>query len=105
MMLAYMAVKLDVVEFLLSREGIAINQQDIDGLTPLCLAAKRGHTAIVELLLAADDVDPNVGDESSLTPLYWACKMGRVFIVRQLLAQDVNLEATHDSQVACRRCH
>jgi ankyrin repeat protein len=32
LMLACMAGKLDVVEFLLSREGIAINQQDIDGL-------------------------------------------------------------------------
>ncbi|KAN0068678.1 Ankyrin repeat-containing domain protein [Elaphomyces granulatus] len=80
----------NMLEFLLSREGIAtsINQQDVKGLTPLCYAAKSGDVKAVELLLQRDDIGLNIPDNLGWTALFWACESGCPLVVDLLLNED-----------------
>ncbi len=58
---------------------------NVCGLTPLSLAAKRGHEGIVRMLLAIDQVDVNLGDTRGTTPLGHAIERGFEGVVRMLL--------------------
>ena len=51
-----------MVELLLKADGVDVNKAREDGITPLYIAARHGHTSVVELLLKADGVDVNKGD-------------------------------------------
>ena len=61
-----------MVEMLLQREDIDVNQARDDGMTPLAVAAYRGHAAVAERLLRHPGIDVNKRDGTSRTPLYWA---------------------------------
>ena len=80
----------NMVEFLLSREGIvtSINRQDADGLTPLCYAAKAGDIKAVHLLLQREDIGLNITDNWGWTALFWACESGCTSVVYLLLDED-----------------
>ena len=80
----------NMLEFLLSREDIAtsINRQTVDGLTPLCYAAKAGNVGAVKLLLQRDDIDLNIPDNWGWTALFWACESGCPSVVDRLLEED-----------------
>ena len=61
-----------MVELLLKADGVDVNKAKEDGITPLYVAAHKGHTSVVELLLKADGVDVNKGIEDGTTPLFIA---------------------------------
>ena len=72
-----------MVELLLSREGIQVNQADEDGYAPLIFAADKGHYKVVEMLLRKKDILVNQAGSRlvPLPPLHcspeWACQIGR----------------------------
>lgn len=89
---------------LLITAGAYINATDKDGDTPLCFAAKSGHSECVRLLLAAPGIDVNKSDRKGFTPLYCAAKSGHVECARLLLAApgiDVNKAANDNWTPLC----
>ena len=60
-----------MVEMLLQREDIDVNQARDDGMTPLAVAAHSGHAAVAERLLRHPRIDVNKRDGTFRTPLYW----------------------------------
>jgi len=47
----------DLVDLLLSQDGILVNNKNEDGLTALMMSCKTGHFEITEKLIAAPDID------------------------------------------------
>lgn len=83
-----------VVESLLSKSSIKVNEQDINGNTALMIACRNGSTCCVELLLNNLDIDCNLTDNNGLTALHIACSEGHSAIVKMLIYQpylDVNI--------------
>ena len=64
-----------------------MNVKDVNGFTPILLAAMFGHTNIVKLL-AENTENPNVGDNSGETPILCATKGGFYEIVQILAYQS-----------------
>jgi len=85
----------EVVQLLLTQEGVDVNAENIEGRAALSLAAERGYVAVVQLLLKQEGVDVNVKDPYGNTPLSWAAAEGHEAIVQLLITQegvDVNEE-------------
>ena len=61
-----------MVEMLLQREDIDVNQARDDGMTPLAVAAYSGHATVAERLLRHPRIDVNKRDGICRTPRYWA---------------------------------
>ena len=59
---------MDVVQLLLTRKKIQINQAIKDGTTPLFIACVNGHVDIVRLLLARKEIQINQATEDGWTP-------------------------------------
>jgi ankyrin repeat protein len=57
---------------------------DVNGWTPLHIAAVNGHKEVVRLLLSKEGMDPELVDDSGQTALEWAAKLGHVDIVHIL---------------------
>ena len=75
-----------------------LNSINIDGKTPLYLAAQEGHEESVKLLLAHAEIDVNKGIETGTIagapPIWIASRYGHEEVVKLLLAHqgtDVNL--------------
>ena len=65
-----------IVEFFLGSSYCtvaALNKPDMNGDTPLHIAARRNMFSIVEMLLVCQDVDPNAKNTSGETALITAC--------------------------------
>lgn len=60
--------------------------RDLDGLTPLHLAAVGGDREVVEKLLA-NVQNPNVKDHSGMTPIQYAARYGHAQVAKLLLAE------------------
>jgi ankyrin repeat protein len=60
------------------------NAMDVNGWTPLHIAAVNGHKEVVRLLLSKEGMDPELVDDSGQTALEWAAKLGHVDIVHIL---------------------
>jgi ankyrin repeat protein len=66
-----------------------LNQPNDDNMTPLMVAARRGHEAVVSQLVAEDNVRTDLrGGPSGWTALTFAAHNGHEGIVRLLLARD-----------------
>ena len=61
-----------LVELLLQRNDIQVNKANMDGQTPIHLAALRGYHNVVEILLKRMDTAVNQMSKNGLTPLYIA---------------------------------
>ena len=63
------------------------NYPRANGITPLIIAACKGHTEVVKCLLADPRVNPNqASTDCGMTALIMAAKFGRIEIVKLLLA-------------------
>ena len=67
----------------LLQQGADVNAQDIDGLTPLSLAAGNGHTEVAQLLIQ-NHADVNAKDNYGETPLIWAASSGHTEVAELL---------------------
>ncbi len=65
--------------------GARVNQQDIDGWSPLYKAAKCNHVETVSFLLAAPDINVNLPDRKGNTPLHIAVYHDNSETVKALL--------------------
>ena len=89
--------RLDVVKFLL--EHGAVCRADVDGWTPLHLAAEFGHDVIVTLLLdQGHDVNAQICDGE--TPLWCATFKGKRDIVQQLLDRGADADLVRNDGVS-----
>ena len=77
----------DIVELLLERSDIDVNEVDKHGQTSLMRAIKNGHETVVKYLLQHPHIDVNnmFGYSGGFTPLMWAVHYRRETIVQDLL--------------------
>ena len=62
-----------IVACLLAKEGIDVNNDNVDGVTPLFIASQNGHAECVSLLLADPSININhTNNMDGATPLYIA---------------------------------
>ncbi|KAF3207863.1 hypothetical protein TWF679_008195 [Orbilia oligospora] len=85
----------DVVEFLLGREGVDPDFAALStGQTPLSYAAENGHIGVVDLLLATGRVNPDSRATSfhfaGRTPLSFASEKGYEAVVQCLLSRNAD---------------
>ncbi|MCA9718203.1 MAG: ankyrin repeat domain-containing protein [Myxococcales bacterium] len=80
-----------LVQTLLAREGVDVNQANLQRRAPLAQAADQGHAAIVTRLLAAG-ADPDARDLNEQTALMLAAWQDHVATVRALLAAGAAVE-------------
>ena len=62
------------MEFLLNQGNVDANHKDVNGRTPLSLAAAGGHEADVEMVMNREGVDVNSSDRELNTPLSEAAR-------------------------------
>ena len=74
---------MNVVNSLLARKEIQINQAEIDGATPLYIACQNGHVKVVKALLTNKEIDINKQFKGT-TPLKKAIKNGHTGIAALL---------------------
>ena len=90
--LACLIGSVEIVEFLFSSSyctAAAVNKPDVNGDTPLHIAARKKMVSVVEmLLLASTSCDPNKANSEGDTPLHIACQQGSVEIIDLLLSSE-----------------
>lgn len=74
--------------------GASLDQKDIDGVAPLHLSAKLGHTDCVQYLVS-NSCDAACIDESGLTPLHWAAQEGHSTCCQILLEAGAVVNRTN----------
>ena len=100
---AAMEGNLPVLKAYLSGDRNLLNGRNESGLTPLHLAAWKGHADVVKFLLD-QGADPNVVENSGDTPLHYAASWGFVDCARLLLSRgaEVNMR-NRDGQTPLSR--
>lgn len=76
----------------LKREPGWLNDRNVDGRTPLCLAAYRGRDEMAEWLIQAG-ADVDAADSLGRTPLYWSAAQNKRKTAEQLLARGAEVDA------------
>lgn len=79
----------------LIRSGADAGTADVEGTTPIMLAASLGHAGMVRALIPFSD--PGQADRRGFTALLLAARKGRTDIVRMLVAAKADLGAKTDS--------
>lgn len=75
--------------------GVDVNCQDIEGNTPLIVAASHGHVGVVQKLLGQANISPNLAPNNGSTALIYAVRRGDEAMVRLLITcsgLDVNVQ-------------
>lgn len=81
----------ETVEALIAH-GAEVDARDIEGITPLYLAATHGQTEMVEALIASG-ADVNVHNDLGWTPLHRAGANGETETVKTLIASGADVNA------------
>jgi hypothetical protein len=81
------------VNRMLLMKGIDVESRDVDGNTPLILAAFNGHIEIVEMLLNHGAKIDSMNDVG-ISSLYAACEKGYLSVVKLLINKRANIEAS-----------
>lgn len=86
-----------VIVSLLCKRGANVNQQNLEGWSPLHAASSQGHKEVCELLVDSFGAKVNVTNKQGTTPLYHACEHGHYAVAKFLLEHgaDVNLGLKH----------
>lgn len=63
-----------------------------DGLTPLHLASREGHTGFVRLLFQRN-IDINIKSASGTNALHEACRTGQLGVIRLLIQEGIDVQA------------
>ncbi|XP_067670153.1 ankyrin repeat domain-containing protein 2-like isoform X2 [Haliotis asinina] len=79
---------IEMVEYILSMEGMGVNNKGTGGTTPVVSAAWRGHKHVVEFLVSRG-ADMSVVDDLGETILHWTAQGGNVEMVKYILSQNV----------------
>lgn len=92
LMIAAQEEYVSIVDDLLNREDLKINQKDLQGNTALSIATKSESSAVVSILLANEslNLDINSKNENGNTALILAAKLGLDDIADQLLARGAD---------------
>jgi ankyrin repeat protein len=69
---------------------VILNVRNVEGRTPLSLAAGAGHTRVMEKLLN-HDTEPNLRDLRGASPLRYTAEAGYANVVKLLLARPADL--------------
>jgi len=93
---------INVMRYLLERRGLSIESKSesyhhelVQGLTPLSLAAIKGHKDMVEFLLERNaNIEARDNDEN--TPLSWAARAFRATVVDLLLEHNAYIESRNN---------
>ena len=80
----------EIVDVLLTREDISLNQQDQEGYTALSLAASAGRSAIVDVLLSKRGIEVDLVDKDGGSALIIAAVAGNNEIVEKLLNRNAD---------------
>lgn len=81
---------------LLEQNPGLLDAKNIDGMTPLILAAYRGHNEIVKTLLAMG-ADASIGDNENSGPIHNAAVGGHNDVIGLLLGHGVDINARDDN--------
>lgn len=95
--------KTNIVLALLLEQANA-NQARPDGITPLMIAAQKGHIAIVDMLLRLENdhavsINAKAAGHQSVSALYLAAQNGKTNVVELLLRNGADLNITADKEV------
>ena len=90
-----------VVNALLARKEIQINQARYDGCTPLNVACQHDRVKVINLLLARKEIQINQAMNDGTTPLIAASYLGNSSVVEVLLSHaDITTTGTVDDNTA-----
>ena len=95
--IACLYAPLEVIQLLLNRPDIEVNEGDASGYTPLHWACSCNHPEVVRLLLKQDGIEVNAKANNGDTPLHLACWKGHLEVVKLLLDHPkIEVNATDD---------
>ena len=77
-----------VVEYLLTVPGVALNQGNAGDASPFNIACQEGHVGVLQVLLRDPRIEVNKLTRDQQTPFYAACREGRAEAVRVLLEDE-----------------
>ena len=83
------------IKILQTTNGVDVNCKDIEGNTPLTVAASHGHVSVVKELLGQASILPNLASKDGCTALIYAIRRGDGAMVRLLtkvVGLDINVE-------------
>ncbi|KHN95247.1 ankyrin repeat protein [Metarhizium album ARSEF 1941] len=87
-------VNIDTVAKAARRRLVDVEAGDFDGMTPLHMAAAKGHEGVVQYLVGEAGVNTEARDSRGSTPLHEAAYSGHEAIVQYLIGEaGVNTEA------------
>ncbi|PWW72801.1 ankyrin [Tuber magnatum] len=78
----------EAVSMLIHNTAVDVNKRDMDGSTPLAVAAEMNYNHIVRILLSNGRTDANLGDVFANTPLHKAVRRGNASLVRMLMENN-----------------